>query len=288
MLEKLLEILGNSHFEAWVVGGVTGAIYGQLFNAFGKRDQSTSRQQSEESPQEIQRQMREQRRQPSVREIHHHHYHHGRNTSNGGDPFPIFFVFAGIALLVSLLFFAAYLPQIADTLYFFVTTIAVFSVAAGVSAALGGRFNTTEWWLHTIAPAVTAMGCFWVMTIAYAAISPDVVNYAQKLIANKPLSLATVLGNAITFFRALGNEYVRWMLFDMLAFVAVLMSSVICAAQCVYYIALMNFRDSGGKGWRIVVNVTAPLSGFGPLLFAWVLLFVAWFLASGGAYRLTL
>jgi hypothetical protein len=31
MLEKLLEILGNSHFEAWVVGGVTGAIYGQMF-----------------------------------------------------------------------------------------------------------------------------------------------------------------------------------------------------------------------------------------------------------------
>jgi hypothetical protein len=288
MLEKLLEILGNSHFEAWVVGGVTGAIYGQLFGVFGKRkDQTSPRQQSVESPQEIQQKMREQRQQPSVREVHHHHYHHGKRTSGNDDAMPVF-VFAGIALLVSLLFFAAYLPQIADTLYFFVTTIAVFSVAAGVSAALGGRFNTTEWWLHTIAPAVTAMGCFWVMTIAYAAISPDVVSYAQKLIANKPLSFATVLGSAITFFRALGNEYVRWMLFDMLAFIAVLVSSVICAAQCVYYIALMNFRDSGGKGWRIVVNVTASLSGFGPLLLAWVLLLLAWFLASGWAYRLTL
>ena len=288
MLEKLLEILGNSHFEAWVVGGLTGAIYGQLLSAIGKRkDQTTSRQQSEESPQDIQQKIREQRTQVPVREVHHHHYHQDRRTPGNDDAMPIL-VFTGVALLVALLFFAAYLPQIADTLYFFVTTIAVFSVAAGMSAALGGRFNTAEWWLHTIAPAVTSMACFWVVTIAHAAISADVVNFAQGLIANKPMSFQTVLGGAFTFFRALGNEYVRWMLFDMLAFVAVLVSSVICAMQCVYYIALMNYRDSGGKGWRIVVNVTNPLSGYGPLFLAWVLLLLAWFLASGWAYRLTL
>lgn len=288
MLEKLLEILGNSHFEAWVVGGVTGAIYGQVFNAFGKsKDQTGPRQQRVDSPQETQQRIRKPREQVTVREVHHHHYHHGKQNSGNDDAMPIL-VFAGMALLVALLFFAAYLPQIADTLYFFITTISVFSVAAGTSAALGGRFNTAEWWLHTIAPAVTSMACFWVVTIAHAAISTDVVNFAHGLIANKPLAFQTVLSGAFTFFRALGNEYVRWMLFDMLAFVTVLASSVICAIQCVYYIALMNYRDSGGKGWRMVVNATMPLSGLGSLVFAWTLLFLAWFLASGGAYQLSL
>lgn len=287
MLEKLLEILGNSHFEAWVVGGVTGAIYGQIFGAFGNRGGDAKTQQSDESPLEIQRQIRERSKQPVMREVHHHHYHHnGRSSNNGDDAFPIF-VITGLVLLVALLMFAAYLPQIADTLYFSITSIAVFSVAAGVSAALSGRFNTAEWWLHTIAPALTSMGCFWVTTIAHAAISPDVVSFAHGLIANQPMSFKTVLGGAFTFFRSINNEYVLWMTFDMLAFIAVLVSAVICAMQCVYYIALANFRDSGGSGWRKVVTMAQGPSGFGSLFFAWFLLFVAWLLASGEAYRLT-
>lgn len=153
MLEKLLEILGNSHFEAWVVGGVTGAIYGQIFGAFGKRGGDAKTQQSDESPLEIQRQIRERSGQPVMREVLHYHYHHnGRSSNNGDDAFPLFFVTTGLVLLVALLMFAAYLPQIADTLYFSITTIAVFSVASGVSAAVGGRFNTAEWcrirWPH--------------------------------------------------------------------------------------------------------------------------------------------
>lgn len=266
-----------------------GTIFGQIFNAVGKRGDKQKAQRSEESPQETERHIREHRSVPPVREVHHHHYHHHQHgqSSKSDDTFPIFFVITALALLVALFLFAAYLPQIADTLYFFITTVAVFSITAGISATLSGRFNTVEWWLHTIGPALTSIGCFWVTSIAHAAISPKVVSFAHGLIANQPMSFKTVLTGAVTFVRSTHNEYVLWMTFVMLAFVVVLASTVICAMQCVYYIALANVRDSGGSGWRWIVSVTQKFSGLSSLFFAWFLLAVAWFLASGEAYRLT-
>jgi hypothetical protein len=287
MIEKFLEILGNSHFEAWVGGGLMGVIYGQLFNVFGKSNDQNLTIGSGKSPQDMQHQMRVQQSLFNSHEVHHHHYH-GRSSSGHHDDASSFLIISAVVLSVVLLVFAAYLPQITEALYFSIVTISVFSLTAAISSGLGGRYNSIEWWLHTIFPALTSAGCFYVVSVAHQSISADVVRYAHSLISNQPLTISTIISSAITFLRTINNEYARWMIFEMLAFIFITISTIVSAMQCVYYIALINFRDSGSDLWRSIATLTARFRGVGSLIFSLSFLLGAWYLATGQVYRMTL
>lgn len=286
MIQKILEILGNSHFEAWVGGGLMGVIYGQLFNVFGKYNDQNLILSTGESPREIQKKIRVQQTLLGSHQVHHHHYHHVRNSSGQHDDASLFFIVSAIILSVVLLIFAAYLPQITEALYFSIVTISAFSLTAAISSGLGGRYNSIEWWLYTIFPALTSVVCFYVVSIAHQSISPDVVEYAHGLIYNQPLTLSTLITSAITFLRSINNKYVLWMIFEMLAFVFITIATVVSSMQCIYYIALINFRDSGSNLWRSIAALTARSRGVGSFVYSLTLLIAAWYLASGAVFRM--
>ena len=182
--------------------------------------------------------------------------------------------------------FAAFLPQIAFALYCFISGVAMFSMTASLLAWLTGQFNTANWWRHAIFPFIVSIGCFWIAVQANQAISPDVVVFAQRLIGDNPMSVALIVGGAFKFFRVLGDRYVHWMIFDMLAFICVLVCTVVTLLQCVYYVALSNTRASGGAGWQTLALWTERFSGTGTVIFVSILLVAGWFLATGGMYRL--
>jgi hypothetical protein len=58
--------------------------------------------------------------------------------------------------------------------------------------------------------------------------------------------------------------------------------------QCIYYIALINFRDSGSDLWRSIAALTAKFRGIGSLVYSLAFLIAAWYLASGDVYRMAL
>ncbi|MGM9485724.1 hypothetical protein [Ideonella sp. YS5] len=282
-MDQLLTVLGNSHFEAWVAGPLLGVIMGAVFAGLGKRPGGASP--SDVSPSKAREDLEDSapRSSGSGRQVHHHHYHHGR--PNDSDPSWVIAVL--LALGVALFLFAAYLPEISDTLCISIATVSTFAVTAAAVALLSGRFNTVDWWVHAVAPALTLVACLWVTTIARNAVSDDVVHYAKGLLASQPGSVGGVIKGAMTFFRAIKSEYVQWMLFDMLAFVLLFASTILCALQCSYYVSLANVRDGGGSFWQHIARMTTPFGGLPTLGGAGVLLFAAWALASGEVYQLT-
>ena len=286
MLEALLSVLGNSHFEAYVAGPLIGVIAACVFSALGTRPPSGGIE-SDITPQEARNriaQNRVQQRSDIGREVHHHHYHGDRGKSTD-DGIPLL-VATGAVSLVAMFLFAAFLPQIAFSLYCFISGVAMFSMTASLLAWITGQFNTIDWWQHSVFPFFASLGCFWIVIEANQAISPDVVAFARRLLGENPWSIRAVLGGAITFFRFLGDRYVHWMLFDMLAFILVTICALVTLLQCLYYVALSNTRAGGGSGWRSLAIRTEGFSGKGTLIFVSILLLSAWFLATGSVYRL--
>jgi hypothetical protein len=289
MLDTLLGVVGNSHFEAWVVGPVLGTILGVIFAALGNRPPPSNTRARDQSPDQVTQRLEEAHERRSHREVevHHHHYHERQGgASHGSDDGSAFLLAAFIVLAVLIFLFSAYLPQIADTLLFSIATVSAFSIAATAISLAVGRFNTPEWWVHAVGPMVLSVLCFWVAALAEAAINPEVVRFAQGLLANAPVSLASIAANVLKFFQALNSEYVQWIAFDMLAFVFILATTGLNALQCVHYIALANARDAGAGLWERVAFTTGRFSGAKSLAFAAALLVGAWFLASGHAYSL--
>jgi hypothetical protein len=286
MLEELANVFGNPHFEAYVAGPLIGTIFACIFATLGTRPPSGGKE-SRLSPQDAREQIedyRDQRRRNNVRDVHHHHYHRdGSKSSDDGSPI---FIAMGIALLVAMFLFAAFLPQIAFALNCFISGVAMFSMTTSLLAWLTGQFNTVDWWRHSIFPFVVSVGCFWITVQANQAISPDVVVFAQRLLGDNPMSVSLVISGSFKFFRVLGNEYVHWMIFDMLAFVCISVCAMVTLLQCVYYVALSNTRSSGGAGWQTLTLWTERFSGTGTVVFVSVLLVAGWFLATGGMYRL--
>ena len=288
MLEALVGVLGNSHFEAWVAGPLIGAIVACIFAALGTRPPSGGRE-SQLSPHDARERIEDSRvrRQRNYgKEVHHHHYHGGGGGGKSNDDGSSFFIIAGIASVVAMFLFAAFLPQIAFALYCFISGVAMFSMTASLLAWLTGQFNTIDWWQHAIFPFIVSVGCFWITEQANQAISPDVVAFAQRLLGDNPMSAAVVISGSFKFFHALGDRYVHWMIFDMLAFICLSLCAVVTLLQCVHYVALSNTRASGGAGWRSLTIWTERFSGTGTVIFVSILLVASWFLATGGMYRL--
>lgn len=282
MLDKLLEVLGNSHFEAYLAGPLLGVLFGVIFNALGKRPGPDN---ADNTPRDVKREIDEHRQRSSAKpEVHHHHYHGPRSSSNDDGGGVIFL--AGLAMVVALFLFAAFLPQIAGTLYFFNTSVAMFCITAALLACLTGRFNTVDWWLQAVFPAIVSIGCFWLTVKARAAISPDVTVYAQSLLADKPLNVGTVLNAAVKFFTSLRNDYVQWMLFDMLAFVCVIACAILAFLRFVFYVSLSNAREGSGGIWVWLALRTEKFGGIGVAVFAACLFAAGVFLAHGDVYQL--
>ncbi|WP_261798520.1 hypothetical protein [Burkholderia pseudomallei] len=283
MLDKLLEVLGNSHFEAYLVGPLLGVLFGVIFNALGKRPGPDN---ADSTPRDVKREIDEYRQRSSEKQsVHHHHHYHGARSSSNDDGGAVIFL-AGFAMVVVLFLFAAFLPQIAGTLYFFNTTVAMCCITAALLACLTGRFNTSDWWLQAVFPAIVSTGCFWLTIKARAAISPDVIVYAQSLLADKPLNVGTVLNAAVKFFTSLRNDYVQWMLFDMLAFVCVITCAIFAFLRFVFYVSLSNAREGNRGVWVWLALRTEKFGGIGSAFFVAFLFIFGVFLAHGDVYQL--
>ncbi|MBT2794744.1 hypothetical protein J7I88_29255 [Paraburkholderia strydomiana] len=189
-------------------------------------------------------------------------------------------------MVVVLFLFAAFLPQIAGTLYFFNTSVAMCCITAALLACLTGRFNTGDWWLHAVFPAIVSIGCLWLTVKARAAIGPDVIIYAQSLIADKPLNVGTLLNAAVKFFTSLRNEYVQWILFDMLAFLCVITCAILAFLRFIFYVSLSNAREGGGGVWVWLVLRTEKFGGASSAIFVALLFIFGVFLAHGYVYQL--
>jgi hypothetical protein len=282
MLDTFLDVLGNSHFEGYIGGPIAGIILAALFTALSSRPKSNSTTRTQ-SPHDTQIQLH----QYTIHNQVINNYlpeQRSSNQSENGLPILAFSFFGGLVLVF---LFAAYLPQIANSLRFFITMVATFSIASSVLSLITGQFNTPQWWLHAILPSLISIGCFWLTGLAYNAISPDVVAYAHGLLGYGPLTAKSVISGAFTFIRAINNDYTLWLLFEMSAFVFILGCAILCLVQCVFYISLANIRGDGSKFWMKIALMTEKFSTGTTTIFILILFGLAWAFATGHIFELT-
>jgi len=286
MLERMLNVLGNPHFEAWIAGPIVSGLVGIVFSALARGRNDANPDDATRTPAEVREALSaEQAKRPEQQQIHHHH-HHYHSQKQGDDAFPIFVLVAGALVCLGSLLFAAYLPAIANGLYWLTASVACFATATTLFSGFAGRLNTPTWWWHAVSPVAASLLCFYVATVAHASITPEVIDYAQKLLGDRPLTMQTLISSGMAFVKGIGMSYVNRMLFVMFAVVILFAVSLICAVQCVYCVALVTVRDAAGSFWKHLVGMTSWVGGTGTKIAVWLGLPFAWFLASGRFYGL--
>lgn len=274
MSHPLLEVLGNSHFEAYIGGPVAGVIVAAIFSGFGNPPNNGSGGQTPGNTyiQIVNRY--EGKSQASQINTH---------TSKNGDASPM--IGAGLIFLLFGFLFAVYLPQISLSLYFAITSVATFSITTCLISLLSGRFNTFAWWQYTIFPTLISFGCFYVAMIAEKAVNIEVVNFAQLLLGAGHLTLANLINSTFIFYKNLNNDYVQWLGYQMAAFIFVSFSAIEVFLQCLHYVALSNARTGNAPRWSKLALRTGRFSGIGTVMTSIVFLTLAALFASGEAYR---
>lgn len=274
MLDRLLAVLTDPHFEAYVGGPLMGVLAGSLFASMGK---SPSTSMGHVAPKDIYIQIHQR---TSTVNNYTARNTHSDQSSNGGEIFAI-----GLIGIVAVFLFTAYLPEFSLGLYFIITTVSAFTLTCLLVTLISGRFNTLAWWSHSLFPAAAALACFPLAYSVEKSIDPQVIQFAQNLVGTGQLSISRIISGATTFATQISSEGFKWMALQMTAFMMTLFASFFALMQCIYYAALSNLRGGGSAFWLSLVRGTARYSGLRTVASGSVCLLLAWFLASGRAYQ---
>ena len=273
MLDKILDVLGNSHFEAYVGGPIAGIIAALIFSWLNSQSNPGG---AAQNPRDI-----------FIQVNHQHNHSSGERRNASGNETDDASAVIGIGLLglVASFLFIAYLPQISLTLYFCITSVCAFTLSSCVIILATGRFNGADWLRYTVVPSLLSLGGFCVAVQAERAISPDVINFARSLLGDGKITLTLVLNGAIAFYRNISNDYAKWICFQMAAYLLVTFSSLTAFLSWLHFTALANARASAGAYWIKVALSTRRYSRVGSTLVAMIFLCAAWLCTSGVAYR---
>lgn len=269
MFDKILEVLGNSHFEAYVGGPIAGAIAGIIFANIASPPSGSA---SAAGPREV-----------------IIHITQGEARSRGGQPRQdgsdgSKVIAVALVGMLAVFLFSAFLPQIAFMLAACIATVAAFSITSMVSSLILGRFNTVAWWSQTVFPAVASGLCFYLSIMIESSVSPELVQYAKRLLGDGPITLTHIANGTAVFVKNVNPEYFKWTALQMAAFVMTSFATIIAALQSIHYVALSSLRSSQGNAWRILAARTIRYSGAGSIVTGLLFISLAWLLASGRVY----
>jgi len=278
MINELLAILSDSHFEAYVGGPVAGVIAGVAFSALGQPNVTGSS--SNASPTEALNEIAEQ-----LKRIAGRQGEPARAQSNSTDSSAIFVL--GLLLLVPLFLLVAYLPTVIQILRVAIATMAVFSITIALCSLFAGRWNTMSWWHHGLIPFLANVASFWIIDVSYRNTAAELINFAYGLLGSQPFSVHGVISAAINFYRSINPAYMQWMVLQMSAFFLVGLCTILVAFQSVHYVALANTRVSSRRLWAWLAWKTRAYASLGTTVLIVVLLVAGWAAGTGRLYAWT-
>ena len=192
-----------------------------------------------------------------------------RGTVNN-DPLAI-----GMGIIMCLMFLAwkyvSYSETILSYLLILVFTTISFSVTTILISILKGHFNSASWWFYTIFPLILLMFCVYLLSLAWTAIDPKVIEAAQK-------------ATAIDFYIQELTEYGLYLVVTQLLGVLILFFLILLSTLIeLHYLSLMNQRAQGifNRLWVLIVQFTWRFSGKDTLVGSILLSLTAFLLLSG-------
>jgi hypothetical protein len=267
MFDRFIEVLGNAHFEAYVGGPIAGVVAAFLLQGFGGGSAKSENRPAEPLPVNIYK----------FRST----VLYKQGQSDNGFAFGAVIVGALIAFL-----FAAFLPALTEGIQLLNAATVVFGLTSAVLGALNGWVRSMHWWLLAIFSSMVAAACFVLIGMAFDAIHPDVVRYAQNSFDANSDRLSHIFSAAFDFLKAVSPEYWRWMAWILVGFFLVIMCSISATMRIVHYLALSKIAAGSSSQWWVAVAVrTRSYGTFKHLGFMVGSLVVAYWFITGGAYR---
>ncbi|MFY3081028.1 hypothetical protein ACOTF2_13310 [Achromobacter xylosoxidans] len=267
MLDRFIEVLGNSHFEAYVGGPIAGVVAAFLFQGFGGGSAKSENRLAVPLPVNI---------------------YEFRSTvlREQGKPDNGFAFGAMIAGVLIAFLFVALLPALTDGIQLLNVATLVFGLTSAMLGALNGWVRSIQWWLLAIFSSMIAAVCFVLIGMAFDAIHPDVIRYAQNSFNANSDRLSHIFSAAFDFLKAVSPEYWRWMVWILLGFCLVVICSISALVRIIHYLALSKIAAGSSSHWWIAVAVrTRSYGSLKHLSFMVGALVIAYWLITGGAYR---
>jgi hypothetical protein len=233
MFSVLSNWFNNSTVQSMLIGPLMGVFFAALFSGF---DRSPSRN----APITVRE---------TVREYTVIYLGEEPRRTVNGDPLSI-----GIAATMCLMFLAweyvLYSETILSYLLMLILTTISFSLTTILVSVFKGHFNNDSWWFYTIFPLSQLLFCVYLLSLAWTAIDPKLIELARK---STPIHFYTRLTEQGSYF------VVTQLLGVTLLFIVVLFS----ALDELYYLALMSQRGQGifTRLWVLIVRLTWRISG---------------------------
>ena len=180
-----------------------------------------------------------------------------------------------IGISMCLLFLAwkyvSYSETILSYLLILVFTAISFSITTIVISIFKGHFNSKSWWFYTIFPLFLLIFCVYLLSLAWTAIDPKVIELAQE-------------NTVIDFYTQKLTEYGAYFVVTQLLGVTILFALVLLSTLIeLHYLALMNQRGQGifNRLWVLIVQLTWRFSGRGTLVGSIVFSITSFLLLDG-------
>ena len=162
-------------------------------------------------------------------------------------------IFTGIMTCVVFLSwkYVAHSETILAYLLIFILTMISFCITTILISLLKGHFNSKDWWFYTVFPFLLLIFCVYLLSLAWNAIDPKIIEIAQK---------NTAIDFYIQKLTSHGQLHVITQLIGVtLLFIIAILSSLIE----LYYLALMNQRGQGffTRFWMLILQLTSKFSG---------------------------
>jgi hypothetical protein len=160
-----------------------------------------------------------------------------------------------IGIMISVVFLAwkyvTYSETILTYLLMFILIMISFSITTILISLVKGHFNSKDWWFYTIFPLFFLIFCIYLLSIAWDAIDPKVIEIAQK-------------NTAVDFYIQKLTSHGQLLIITQLIGVTLLFTIIIVSSLIeLYYLALMNQRGQGffQRLWILILQLTSKFSG---------------------------
>ncbi|MCS0029041.1 hypothetical protein NB572_16165 [Vibrio alginolyticus] len=248
---NLTELLNDSIMQSMLLGPLMGVIFATIFSGLSSAPAGSNATTVIITKEKYRERIIDNRRGSSS--------HRSEDDAKGLLGFSIF------ALCFSIWKYATIYDQVLTWLAIAIFTVFAFSFTTIAISVAKGQYTSNDWWFYTLAPLVYLSACLFLVDLAYHAFDPKVQQIALET-------------NVIQFYMNKLTDFGRkFMMLQLLGLFCLVLTLILSALIQIHYLSLLNIRgyDKGDFFWQWLAKLTVPFSKKGWVVFATVLLVLA-------------
>ncbi|HHF3072480.1 TPA: hypothetical protein ACPJ1I_004595 [Vibrio diabolicus] len=196
------------------------------------------------------------------------------NSGTSSDPWTLLFVLF-FAVIMATYFYAIYVNEVIYYSYLVAFNLLAFGAASIFVSALQDKISSSEWVLYTVLPVIFIAGSLVLFDYASEGIIAGLKQRAQQEGAMK------------LYFEVLEETHKNWILSQLLGLVFSILYLLLSCILLLHNMSALQIRYGGfmQKIWVKIFIYTHRFSGWGALVFIFILGLVSLFALNGVGYE---